>query len=89
MDIPWAAKVRLLVTVSELPSPVPVMLTDEGLLGAVLVICSEAVRVPGLLGVKVTLIVQLEFAAKVVPHALAAMVKSAEFVPVNATLVNE
>lgn len=71
VDIPVAGKARLLVTVSELPNPVPVMLTAWGLPGAVSAISKEAVRMPGPVGVKVTLTAQLEVAPMPAPQVFA------------------
>jgi hypothetical protein len=50
--------------------PVPVKVTDCGLLGALSVILIEAVRLPEAEGVKVTLIVQAPFAATELPQVL-------------------
>jgi hypothetical protein len=71
VDMPVAGKARLLVTVSELPNPVPVMLTAWGLPVAVSVICKEAVRMPGPVGVNVTLTAQLEAPPIVAPQVFA------------------
>jgi len=71
VDMPVAGKARPLVTVSELPNPVPVMLTAWGLPGAVSLICKEAVRMPGPVGVNVTLTAQLEVAPTLPPQVFA------------------
>ena len=64
---------------------VPVRPTVWGLPVALSLIISEAVRVPVAVGVKVTLIVQLEPAATEEPHVLV-WAKSALFAPVIARL---
>jgi hypothetical protein len=71
VDRPVAGKVRLPVTVSELPNPVPVRLTVWGLPGALSLICKEAVRVPGPAGVNVTLTVQLAVPTILAPQEFA------------------
>ena len=50
--------------------PVPVKVTDCGLLVALSVIVIEAVLLPEAMGVKVTLIVQVPFASTEVPQVL-------------------
>ena len=68
-------------------TPVPDSATDCGLLLAESVKRSEAVRAPAALGLNTTLAVQLPEAARLVPHVLLEIVKSAAFVPEIATLL--
>lgn len=58
--------------------PLPVRLTVCGLFPALSVIVSVPVRVPDTVGVNVTLMVQLPFAATEVPHVLFGVAKSPE-----------
>jgi hypothetical protein len=78
----WLLNVRL---VGAAPAkgalPVPVRLTVWGLLVALSAIVKEAVRAPGPVGVKVTLIVQVPPGATELPQVLVAA-KSPAFVPV-------
>ena len=68
------------------PVPVPVRPTVCGLPEALSVIVTEAVRVPGAVGAKVTLRVQLAPVATEVPQVLT-WLKSPVFAPVKATLL--
>ncbi len=65
---PWLAKVRLVadkLTIGAGAVPVPVKVTVCGLPVALSVMLTAALRVPVALGTKVTLMVQLAFAARV------------------------
>jgi len=67
----WLPKVRLVaVRLTTGAVPVPVRLTVCGLPLALSVMLTEAVRVPGAVGVNLTLIVQLPPAATELPHVL-------------------
>ena len=66
--------------------PVPERLTDWGLPVALSLMASEAARLPGAEGVKVTLIVQLAPAATEMPQLLV-WAKSLALVPKTAMLV--
>jgi hypothetical protein len=83
---PKASDVGLTVTVPG-TTPVPDSATDCGLLLAESVKRSVAVRVPAALGLNTILAVQLPEAARLVPHVLLEIVKSAAFVPEIATLL--
>lgn len=77
------ANVRLVVvTLATGPLPVPVTPAVWGLLVALSVIAREAVRLPVAVGVKVTLIVQLAFAATELGH-VEVSAKSPELAPVK------
>ena len=67
--------------------PVPDKLAVWGLLLALSVTVRVAVRVPVVVGVKVTLIVQLDAAGILDPHVLVGAAKSPLLVPVTAMLV--
>jgi hypothetical protein len=68
-------------------APVPVKLTDCGLLEALSVKFSEALRLPAAVGVKVTLRVQVLLGVTVAPVQVSALVaKSPEFVPPSVTV---
>ena len=77
----WAAPVLPTATLLKLrlvaenatagTAPVPVSLTASGLSDALSVIVTDAIRVPGAVGAKVTPIMQLVPAATEVPHVLA------------------
>ena len=87
MPTTWLAKVRLvgeMLTAGAVP--VPVRLTLWGLPVALSLMASEAARLPGAEGVKVTLIVQLAPAATEMPQLLV-WTKSLAFAPETATLV--
>ena len=64
----------------------PVRVTDWGLPAALSVILIEAVRLPEAVGVNVTLIVQVAFAATTLPQVLV-WAKSPALVPVTEMLV--
>jgi hypothetical protein len=67
----WLLKVRLVAVTPAMGAlPMPVRLTVCGLLAALSVMVTEAERDPKAVGVKVTLIVQLPFAATGLPHVL-------------------
>ncbi len=67
----WLLKIKLVaVRLTVGPLPVPVRFTVCGLLVALSVMVTAAVRVPGAVGAKVTLIVQLPFAATELPQLL-------------------
>jgi hypothetical protein len=81
----WAPNVRLVaVRLSDAPPPVPVRLTACGLPEAESLTLSPAVRVPGAVGVKVRLIVQLAPAARELPQVLDCA-KSPALAPVSET----
>lgn len=82
----WAAKVKL-VGESETAVPVPLRVTLCGLLLALSVRVTAALRMLIVVGLKVTLMVQLALAANDVPQLLVSK-KSFGFVPVIAMLVN-
>ena len=74
----WLPKVRLVaVRLTAGPLPVPVRLAVCGLPLALSVILTEAVRLPGAVGVKLTLIVQLPPAGTEPPQKLGATKSSA------------
>ena len=66
--------------------PVPVRVTDCGLPVALSLMATVAVRVPGAVGAKVTLIVQLPPAATELPQLLL-WLKSPALLPANTRLV--
>jgi hypothetical protein len=67
----WLLKIRLVaVRLTAEPPPVPVRFTVCGLPVALSAMVTAAVRVPGEVGVKVTLIVQLPPAATELPQLL-------------------
>ena len=69
----WLLKLKLVVVMAAKgPVPVPVTFTVCGLPKALSVSVKVAVRVPEPVGAKVTLIVQLPFAATELPHVLVA-----------------
>ena len=70
----------------ELAAPVPESDSDCGLLLAESMKLRIALRVPAALGLNTTLAEQLAAAARLAPHVLAEIAKSAAFVPVIATL---
>jgi hypothetical protein len=79
----WLAKVRIEGVRLTCPeSPVPVRATDCGLPLALSAILTEAVRLPELEGVNVTLIVQLPFTVTTPPHVLVSA-KSPALAPVT------
>jgi hypothetical protein len=84
----WLPKVKLVVeklATGEVPAPVPVRAINCGLVLALSVMATEAVRVPEDAGVNVTLIVQLPPATTEEPQALVA-VKSLGLAPITAIL---
>ena len=70
----------------ELAAPVPESDSDCGLLLAESMKLRIALRVPAAVGLNTTLAEQLAAAARLAPHVLAEIAKSAAFVPVIATL---
>ena len=82
----WAVKVKLDGVTDTGAIPVPVKLTDCGLLFALSVTVSDAVFAPGVTGAKVTPILQDEWAPMLAPQALEDTANSPEFVPVVAML---
>ena len=71
MSTGWLPKLTLVgVRLTTGAVPVPVRLTVCGLPMALSAIVTEAVRVPAVVGVNVTLIVQLPPAATELPHVL-------------------
>lgn len=82
----WLAKTRLVVvSVTVEPPPVPVRLKSCGLPAALSATATEAERVPGEVGVKVTLIVQVPPGAIELPQLLVCP-KSPGFTPVRVKL---
>jgi hypothetical protein len=81
---PWLPKPTLVGVSVTLPTPVPDKL--EVCVPALSVTVSVAERAPDAVGVNVTLIVQVEFAAMAVPQLLVCT-KSTAFVPVTDTLM--
>ena len=69
------------------PDPVPVRLTDCGLLVALSVNCNAAVRVPGAVGLKTTVAEQAPPATRLEPQVVPLSTKSAALVPLTATLL--
>lgn len=85
----WLAKVRLegaMVAMGAMP--VPLRLTDCGLVGSESVIVRLAASAPEICGLKVTLMVQFRPAARLEPHVFVSM-KSFWPVPVMSMLVIE
>ena len=83
----WPLKVKLVVaTPARGALPVPVRLTACGLLGALSVIVTEAVRVPGAVGAKVTLTVHVPPGPTELLQVLVAA-KSPPFAPVARMLL--
>ena len=82
----WAANVKLDGVTDTGAIPVPVKLTDCGLLFAPSVIVRAAVFAPAVTGANVTLILQDEWPPTLVPHPLEETANSLAFIPVVATL---
>ena len=84
----WLAKVKLVGEREAVgTAPVPVKLTDCGLFVALSVKVNVAVRLPAVVGVNVTLTVQLAFTASEVPHVSLGIAKSPGSVPPICTLL--
>jgi len=80
----WLVKLKLAGERAAIGTvPVPVKLTDCGLFVALSAKVNVAVRLPDVVGVNVTLTVQLAFAASELPHVLLGILKSPGSVPIT------